>query len=151
MSEELVTIAYEFSPLKANLMRTRLEAEGIECFISGETLASVVGSASYASASWDHPHSNIELQVPLSQADQARELLRELESSPLDDDEEWPRETPSHAVNLLRVCISAGLSFYMALLIAGQSQNLWLGGLAGAVTFSALCFLSLKKSFKSKY
>lgn len=150
MPDELVTIAYEFSPLKANMMRTRLEADGIDCFIYGETLASVVGSASYASGSWDHPQGNIQVQVPLLQAGRARELLREIESTPLDDDEEWPREAPSRAIRLFRVCISGAVSFYAGLSIAAISNIWWIGVFAGVMIFTILCYLSLKKPFKSK-
>ncbi len=84
MAEELVTIAHEFSPLKANLMRTRLEADGIECFLQGETLTGVIGSLSYASASWNHPEGNIALQVSEFDAERARNNLREIEAAPRD-------------------------------------------------------------------
>jgi len=80
MNTELVTIAHEFSPLTANMMRTRLEADGINCFLKGETLTGVVGSLSYVSASWEHPEGNITLQVHAENSVRAREILAELES-----------------------------------------------------------------------
>lgn len=85
MQPELVAIAHEFSPLRANLLRTRLEAEGIECFLSGETLTSVVGSLSYAAASWSHPEGNITLRVRADDEALAREVLNSQEWDSQDD------------------------------------------------------------------
>lgn len=149
MAEELVTIAYEFSPLKANLMRTRLEADGIECFLRGETLASV-GANMYA-ISWDHPHGDIAVQVRESDVWQAREIFREIEAAPRDEeDENWMHAMPNHAAGLLRVLVIGALVIYATVWTYDTFQNWWLGGLVGASTLTGLYFIGFKNSFKWK-
>ena len=151
MPDELVTIAHEFSPLTANLMRTRLEADGISCFLKGETLTGLVGSFSQASASWNHPEGNIALQVLESEAIRAREILCEIESMPRDEeDEDWIRGTPNYALNLVRGVVICALALQIIWWVYNASQNWWLGGLAGSVTLCLLYFLSFKNSFRTK-
>jgi len=144
MAQELVTIAREISALKANLMRTRLEADGIECFLAGETLASVVGSPSYIGVS-------IDVQVPAFDAMRARKILHEIESAPRDEANElWPAATPNIALEFLRALINGALIFYATIWVYGATQNWWLGAAAGAISLLVVYFLSLKNSFKSK-
>lgn len=151
MTEELVTVAHEFSPLKANIMRTRLEADGIECFLKGETMASVIGSASYASGSWNHPEGNIALQVSEYDAERAREILREIEAAPRDEeDEQWMKTTPNRALGALRGVVISALALQMTFWVGVASQNWWLGGLAGSITLFLLYLFSFKISFRTK-
>lgn len=151
MTEELVAIAYEFSPLKANLIRTRLEADGIECFLSGETLTSVVGSFSNAAANWSHPEGNIAIQVRGADAEAARAILQELQEAPVTaDGEEWLATGPSPALVLFRLLVVAWLSFAAAVFCAGAINNWWLGGALGVGAFVGLSILAFKKSFKSE-
>lgn len=152
MPEELVTIAHEFSPLKANLMRTRLEADGIECFLGGEALTGVVGSLSYASASWKHPEGNIAVQVRASDAITAKAILQEIESAPNEDEESenFVADKPHFALQLLRGIIIGWLAFSITLFVGGATQNWLLGVLAGVVAFVGMSFFAFKKSFKSK-
>lgn len=149
MTEELVAIAYEFSPLKANLIRTRLEADGIECFLSGETLTSVVGSFSHAAASWEHPEGNIAIQVRASDAVAARAVLQELEAVHGDDDDEDEDAliaSGTHpAVVLLRLFVVTWLSLGAMIFIGGVTDNWWLGGFAGILVFAGLSILAFKK------
>ncbi len=147
MNSDLVTIAHEFNPLKANLMRTRLEADGIECFLKGETLTGVVGSLSYASASWEHPEGNITLQVRGFEAERAREIIRAIEDAPREEDEgeDWVDNHPSFAVRFFRVLIIGSWSLSAAISVSALTQNWWLGGLAGAITLTICYFLSVKK------
>lgn len=156
MTEELVAIAYEFSPLKANLIRTRLEADGIECFLAGETLTSVVGSFSNAAASWEHPEGNIAIQVRASEADEARAILQELEAVYGDDDDEDEDEDAKipdgirPAVLFFRLFVISWLSFIVVLTIGGRTDSLLFGALAGIGAFVGLSILAFKKSFKSE-
>ncbi len=163
MTEELVTIAYEFSPLKANLIRTRLEADGIECFLAGETLTSVVGSFSHAAASWEHPEGNIAIQVRASDADEARAILQELEvpredgSDEDDSDEDGEVVKETRLADLFfRLFISAWLSYVAFAATGAVVGGFWgsfdrtAGTLAGIGTFILLSILAFKKSFKSE-
>lgn len=62
-----VTIALFYDPVDAGLARTRLESEGLETFLKGEELATMLKGIIA-----DNP---VELQVRASQASYARELL----------------------------------------------------------------------------
>jgi len=150
MAEELVTIAYEFSPPKANLMRTRLEADGIECFLRGETLTGVVGSLSYASASWNHPEGNIALQVPESQVTHAREILREIESAPHDEEEDFVTRKPSLGLQLFRLFFIGWLTFALTMFAYGATEQYWLSIIIGVAALVVMSFWAFKKSFNSK-
>lgn len=163
MTEKLVAIAYEFSPLKANLIRTRLEADGIECFLAGEILTSVVGSFSHAAASWEHPEGNIAIQVRASDADEARAILQELEALQEDDSEDDYSDEDGEGVKetrladlLFRLFVTAWLG-YVAFAATGavvggfwRSFDRQAGILAGIGTFVVLSILAFKKSFKSE-
>ncbi len=70
-AEPLVTVATSFSPIQAHLLRGKLEASGIECFLANEMIAAV-----------DLPISNlsggVRLQVRESDFDEALEIIRAL-------------------------------------------------------------------------
>jgi hypothetical protein len=53
-------------------------------------------------------------------------------------------------VLVLRIFYIPLLSVFVAVFIKGASENLWLGVLAGAVTFGILCFLVFKQTLKYK-
>ena len=153
MTEELVAIAYEFSPLKANLIRTRLEADGIECFLSGETVTSVVGPFSHAAASWQHPEGNIAIQVRASDAVEARALLLELQAVPDDDDDDDELRIPSGPSPILilfRLLVVGWLSVLIAGVVSSPTNSWLLGMLVGMGAFVGLSILAFKKSFKSE-
>ncbi len=69
--EPLVTVATSFSPIQARLLRGKLEASGIECFLANEMIALV-----------DLPISNlsggVRLQVRESDFDEALGIIRAL-------------------------------------------------------------------------
>jgi hypothetical protein len=152
MTDELVAIAYEFSPLKANLIRSRLEADGIECFLAGETLTSVVGSFSHAAASWEHPEGNVAIQVRVSDAEVARAILQDLQSPVVEDggDEEWLATGPSPALIFFRLLIIIWMSFAATALTAGAFNSWWLGSIVGVGVLIGLSLLAFKKNFKSE-
>ena len=72
MSEKLVTVATFGFPVEAHLFRTRLEEEGITCFIQNENVnlwgRGFVGAAGSFS---------IELQVRESDVDKAIQIIKE--------------------------------------------------------------------------
>lgn len=72
----LVTIASFAYPIEANLAKTRLEAEGIDCVLTNEHFASM-GWA------WSLAIGGVGLQVRESDAERAAEIL---ESEPDDED-----------------------------------------------------------------
>ena len=146
MPEELVTIAHEFSPLKANLMRTRLEADGIECFLQGETLTGVVGSLSYASASWNHPEGNITLRVHSEDSARATEILSEFEA-----EKEKP-EVEDFSSPIFWFIVKIMGAALLAVLVAVGVEMIYLGigQWVASLVFLVLAYFIFKPFFKSE-
>jgi putative signal transducing protein len=92
---DLVTVAVEWDPLKANLLRALLESQGIFAYVWGEHLATMHIFLSNAGG-------GSRVQVRSDQLSQARELLSafqrgELEAPDLpDQDAVMEQTTPSH-------------------------------------------------------
>ena len=84
MNEKLITIARFDNYIEAELAKQRLEDEGITAFVAGENANNVYGGVPAVS--------DIELQTPESQAEQALRLL-EANASQKDGrseaDEDW--------------------------------------------------------------
>lgn len=83
MSEQLVTIATFTTAIVADLARTRLESEGIECFLADEYTGGQPGSPYFTVV-------GVRLQVRDTDAQRAIEILGD--SSTLVED---PEESPS--------------------------------------------------------
>lgn len=68
MSNKLITVASCSEPIEGHLLRTRLEAEGIRCFVADEHTVS---------ANWFYSNAigGVKLQVCESDLDNAREIL----------------------------------------------------------------------------
>lgn len=146
MSGKLVTIANEISSLNANLIRTRLEADGIRCFLAGETLSSTVGLPGYVGAS-------IEIQVQAFDAARARRILREIKEAPCDG-EKLKKFDAKHELQIMRVSVIGGAAFYITWQIAAVTRNWTVGMLAGTATTVIFCVIffrdSLRTLFRSK-
>ena len=142
MSEELVTVAREISALNANLVRSRLEADGIFCFMAGETLASVVGSPSSMG-------NEISIQVQAFDAVRARRILREIKAEPREDEDERKIKA-KHDVKVVRVAMIGGTVLYITLQVGVATSNWMTAVLAGVATLITLCVLVFKNSFKWK-
>ena len=142
MPDDFVAVAHEFSPLKANVIRSRLEAEGIRCFLSGETLASVVGSPSSMG-------NEISITVQNFDAVRARRILREIKAAPREDEGERKIKA-KHDVQIGRVAMIGGTVLYITLQVAIATSNWTTALLAGVATLITLCVLVFKNSFKWK-
>lgn len=130
MSSQFVTVATEFSPLKANVIRTRLEAEDIVCFTQGEVLASTVGPFSEANANWRSPWGTIVIQVHERDAERARAILLDCETKELEKDEAlWRDYKPSPALHAWRGAIIGGVVF---------SAGMWTYSLTGNAVFALI-------------
>lgn len=149
MSEELVTVAREISALNANLVRLRLEADGIRCFMAGEILASVVGSPSSMG-------NEISIQVQAFDAAAARRILREIREAPRDDeeDEKWVKSQPNLAVKVVRGLLVGGAVGgaigCAAVRMFGVTNNAMLAANAGVFVVALICGFQFKNSFKRK-
>ena len=69
---ELVTVYQAASPIQAQIIRSRLEAEGIPVHVKGDMLAGAVGELP-ANVLY------VEVQVPPESAERAREIALEVE------------------------------------------------------------------------
>lgn len=69
MSEDFVTVATFSQPVEAHLARSKLESEGITCFVSEEL---------YNYGGWLFPsaQAKVKLKVPAAEAEMARNVLR---------------------------------------------------------------------------
>ena len=141
----MVTVAREISALNANLVRSRLEADGIFCFMTGETLASVVGSPSSIG-------NEISIQVQAFDAVRARRILREIREAPRDDDEDekWVKNQPNLAVQVVRGLLLGGAIWCAAMWTFGVTNNATAAAFAGAFVVALICGFQLKNSFKWK-
>ena len=80
-SLDLVTVYTVTNPIEGEVIKNALEAEGIRCFLEGESQAAEVGVPAF----------EIKVQVPAADAAQAAEFIRAHESRTSGDDLE---ETP---------------------------------------------------------
>jgi len=68
MSNEFVTVANYGRPVDAHLARTKLESEGITCFVTDEVFVQV---------NWLFPSvGGVKLKVPAEEAQRAKDILR---------------------------------------------------------------------------
>jgi hypothetical protein len=68
MTSDFVTIATFNRPVEAHLAKTKLESEGIVCFVTDEQLVQV---------NWLFPHAGgVKLKVPAEHSQRARDILR---------------------------------------------------------------------------
>ena len=141
MSGELVTVAREISSLNANLIRTRLEADGIRCFMMGEAAASVIGSPSYVGA-------YIDVQVQPHDAERAKQILREIRDASKTDGDNTVRLKPSFELQLLRGTLIGGVIWFVAMSVLGITSNATLATIAGAIALVAGIVLLVKATRK---
>ena len=134
MDARLVTVAREISSLNANIIRSRLEAEGIQCFVSGEKVSSVVGLPANVGAF-------IDVQVLDFDAARAQSILQEIAEAPRDEDLDETDENPACARSVYSVSNFPRLSFVFLIcfnvvltgILSGLTTNNWILGLLGGV------------------
>ena len=83
MQEELVKVAAYLWPFDANIAGSRLEADGISCFLHDEELITL--NWQYSNAAW-----GVKLYVKAGDLERAREILSDNSESVLDADEKCP-------------------------------------------------------------
>ncbi len=84
-SQELVTAYTVANPIKAEIIKNFLEAEGIRCFLDGINQAAEPGLIGL----------EIKVQVPVTDAERARQMIEEHEARHLPDDTSDTPEEPS--------------------------------------------------------
>ena len=73
-------IARESTELEAEILRGRLEADGIETFVRGAAVASTIGPVNEFNSSWSNPLGGIEIRVREEDETEARSILAEIAS-----------------------------------------------------------------------
>jgi hypothetical protein len=144
MDARLVTVAREISSLNANIIRSRLEAEGIQCFVSGEKVSSVVGLPANVGAF-------IDVQVLDFDAARAQSILQEIEEAARDESEyeiagAEGSETESDFFS--SALFYAALSLFNGIVVGAISQNWFTGIFAVIVTF---CVAMVLRFFKNVF
>lgn len=136
MTTDLVTITTRLSSLEANIIRTRLEADGISCHLEGEVLAGVAGPMSRFNTSPDNPLGEIAIQVPPHQLQRAREILEKNGGSV------HKRFAPNGYVTFVRISVSFSAAMWVGFTLGGY--NLFAGIAVGLLILGVLVYLTLK-------
>jgi len=128
--DEWVTVGH--SPLEAiaEMMRSRLEAEGIEAVLRGNKASGTAGVINELNISWNNPLGGVEVRVHESDAETAREILAQ-------KDEEEPEEARpvQPMVSALQWYVTYIIGFTIAFSVIGVTGNAYLAlvlGLLGA-------------------
>ena len=85
MADDLVDIASFMNPVLAQIVRGRLEAEGIDCWLANDTIF-----GAHPAHAWID--GGVKVRVREADAEQAAAILRQAEENPTDsiDEEKFP-------------------------------------------------------------
>ena len=139
IQDNWTTVAHARLEAVAEMMRGRLDAEGIEAVLRGNRAAGAAGIVNELNISWDNPLGGIEVRVRPADAQRAREILAvdEREEADFKDREPMPwavRATGAGAV--------AGL---IGWIVAALSEN-YAAALVGAIAgFLAMIALGMRR------
>jgi hypothetical protein len=132
---EWVTVETAPTAPLAEIVRGRLQADGIESVLRGDRVASTAGPITELNTSWSNPLGGVEVRVRQEDATEARELLRALRDDDIEDQE--PRK-PSVARLIFQFIAAlwvAGVGFYLG---AGATGNTAVGAICALVVFVGL-------------
>ena len=126
IQDNWTTVAHAQLEAIAEMMRGRLEAEGIEAITRGNRVAGAAGVVNELNISWNNPLGGVEVRVRPEDAERAREILAvdEREAADLKDRAPMPwavRATGAGAV--------AGVAYWI---IAAVSEN-YVAAIIGAI------------------
>ena len=139
IQDNLVTVAHAQLEAVAEMMRGRLEAEGIEAVLRGNRVAGAAGIVNEFNISWNNPLGGIEVRVRPEDAGRAREILAvdEREDADFKDREPMPwavRATGAGAV--------AGVCYWI---VAAVSENYLAAGFCGILSFFGMLALGIRR------
>ncbi len=133
-------VTVQRAPLEAvaEMMRGRLEAEGIEAVLRGNRVAGAAGIVNEFNISWENPLGGVEVRVRPDDAERAREILA------IDDRSSAERaqraRTPGW-VQAVGAGAAAGVIGYFTLAL---SENIAVAAGATIVSFAAIMAWSLR-------
>ena len=140
IQDNWTTVAHAQLEAVAQMMRGRLEAEGIEAVLRDNRVAGTAGIINEFNTSWNNPLGGVEVRVRPEDAARAREILEvdEREEADFKDREPMPwavRATGAGAV--------AGLTYWI---VAALSDNYAAALVCGAIGFLAMMALGMRRN-----
>ncbi len=108
-------VVLETFPLavEAEMLRGRLEAEEIRCFLEGDKAASVVGDYNRVNTSWSQPLGGTKVLVSQSDLVQARAILDDIEYSNGGEKTRASERFQSIAIWFFWLVVAAGVLWFV--------------------------------------
>ena len=133
-------VTVERAPLEAvaEMMRGRLEAEGIAAVLRGNRVAGAAGIVNEFNISWENPLGGVEVRVRPDDAARAREILQVDERSSADKAQRRPTPWWVQAVG---AGAASGVVYYV---VAALSESLAAAIVATLVSFALIMAWSLR-------
>ena len=120
IEDSWVTVEQAQLEAVAEMMRGRLEAEGIEAVLRGNRVAGAAGIVNEFNISWNNPLGGVEVRVRPADVQRAREILTVDERSSADK-ETKQRDHTATWIQVLGMAISvAGIAYVVAGLLTGD-------------------------------
>ena len=140
IQDNWTTVAHAQLEAVAEMMRGRLEAEGITAVTRGNRVAGAAGIVNEFNISWNNPLGGVEVRVQPEDVARAREILAvdEREEADFKDKEPMPlavRATGAGAV--------AGVTYWI---VAAVSENFGAALVCGVVSFIVMMVLGMRRS-----
>ena len=127
-SQDWITVERAQLEVVAEMMRGRLQAEGIESTLRGNRASGTAGAISELNLSWENPLGGVEVRVAPEDAERARQILARDERPSEDRIAAQLRQTPLW-VQLWGAAFGAGTFFYTAWALSES----WLLGMGAAL------------------
>ena len=122
------------SAIEAEMLRGRLEADGVRCILRSDKAASVVGDVNRLNTSWSNPLGGTTLLVHESDFAEAREVLREFKKAPT-----RTRRRATPAMRVVQIVFAVNISSVLMLAVFTQ-----FGAFAASAVLVALLILVWK-------
>jgi hypothetical protein len=152
--DDWVTVGHSRLEAIAEMMRSRLEVEGIDAVLRGNKASGTAGVINELNISWDNPLGGVEVRVHESDAEKAREILAETQ---LDEDEVEESAVVADPVNQSReLKQKSGMQIYFQVFsafliglwvlagVTAWSQNPRTGLICGVVVCALFFFSAIR-------
>lgn len=112
MSNFVVLKTFQLA-IEAEMLRGRLESEGVRCFLQGDKAASVVGDYNRVNTSWSNPLGGTQLLVSENDLVRAREVLCDIEYSNGDKSSRPNARFQAVATWLFWIVVALGVLYFV--------------------------------------
>ena len=138
IQDNWTTVAHAQLEAIAEMMRGRLEAEGIEAVLRGNRVAGTAGIVNEFNTSWNNPLGGIEVRVRPEDVESAREILAVDEREDADHKDKEPMPWAVRATGAGAV---AGLTYWI---VAAVSENYGAAIVCGVISFLVMMTLGMR-------